>query len=61
VAAFGTVGIFFHAHIFLAMEEILYLPMITNRLSRRSRRQSVCAGGGEGVNDLVGRDVQGAC
>jgi hypothetical protein len=61
VAAFGAVGVFLHAHIFLAMEEILYLPVITNRLSRRCWRQLVCAGCGEGVNDLVGLDVLSAC
>lgn len=55
----SAVVVFLHANVLLAMEYILDAPVIADRLSRRSRRQTFCRCCGEGVDGFRRQDRLG--
>lgn len=50
----GSVVVFLHAHVFLAMEDIFDVPMVANGLSRQRRWHALPGSVGDGVDGFVG-------
>lgn len=59
MARVGSIMIFLHADVLLAMEAVLDAPVITDSLSRRSWWQTICRCCGKGVDGFRRQDFMG--